>query len=801
MSPLYLLISIVMIVGFSISPPSFAAESEMCLQVIQHAENPKTGECQAFSTPCDVPSGWKVVDACTLPEKKRITPKFTVQKFSSCSAMEDAFVRILDRYQDRYWYSGLDGYGGPVMFGTTTKNVVTEAVRSDAGSAKAISPSVGSVSRDNSQYSDTNTQVQGVAEADIVKTNGKYIYTYSSAHSEVRIVQASDLSLHKVITLPENFSSVEMYLSHDRLIIVGQKYQMNANLYQSRWYAPESKTLVAIYHVGNPKMPVLERYNQIDGSYRESRLIDSRLYLLSTSDLRIPPVYMNSSARNEDATWSHTMDAIKKEFSIQAVVPQIREVRMSTSTGKYIQNVRSSTRNCSDVSFVLPDDDTLQHVNFTPSFISVSSIDITDPVARMKSDLLFGDVSQIHMSKNSLYITSVISQDTTAIDSKCPPNARCISPSYQNTSSTLVHRYELHNGNPMYVYTATISGNPMNQYSMDEDANGNFRIVTQQYAWSSGENKNSTVLSILDPKGTVIGKLDQIAPGENFQSARFIGNRLYLVTFEQIDPLFVIDLSVPTAPKVLGELKIPGYSTYLHPYDQDRLIGIGYDTKTNQWGGTQNAGLKIDLYNVADVKNPKQEASLILGDQGSSSEVLTNPRAFIWYAEKNLLLLPATLMKSANDPIDTYRSQSAFQGLVGISILPNEIKEKFRVTNISLDATLEKEWRDSCKAYTGNGSKPVCRKLLDGSEYCQVSSNYVPPYCFSDSTVETYFANQIWNYSNDFVTRALYVGDSFYSIANNSIQSWNFSNPTRSTARIIFPAKKAQTVPEKVLLK
>ena len=157
------------------------------------------------------------------------------------------------------------------------------------------------------------------------------------------------------------------------------------------------------------------------------------------------------------------------------------------------------------------------------------------------------------------------------------------------------------------------------------------------------------------------GTLSDIAPGENFQSSRFIGDRLYLVTFEQIDPLFVIDLKEKQNPKILGELKIPGYSTYLHPYDSNRLIGVGYDTKANQWGGTQNAGIKIDLYNVKDVKNPKQEQSLIIGDVGSSSDILWNPRLFTYYKEKNLLLMPGIFMTSANDPLDTYRSQSAFQ--------------------------------------------------------------------------------------------------------------------------------------------
>lgn len=157
---------------------------------------------------------------------------------------------------------------------------------------------------------------------------------------------------------------------------------------------------------------------------------------------------------------------------------------------------------------------------------------------------------------------------------------------------------------------------------MDEDMSGNFRIVTSLSSWSGGLNTSSTSLSVLNTSGTIVGSLTKIAPGENFQSSRFIGNRLYLVTFEQIDPLFVIDLADSKNPKILGELKIPGYSTYLHPYDTDRLIGIGYDTKTNQWGGTQNAGIKVDLYNVRDVKNPTRESSLALGDMGSSSDAL-----------------------------------------------------------------------------------------------------------------------------------------------------------------------------------
>lgn len=701
-------------------------------------------------------------------------PKFQVQNYATCEALEDSIIKIMERYQDRYWYPyAYYGRGGPIMVDSLAEKsvqalpaVAPTAVANDAGSSTSTDP-----------FSTTNTQVAWVDEADIVKTDGTYIYTYSQSRASISIVRMSDTTLVKTIALPTDYSNVQMYLSGNKLVLVGQKYTSTGPFYTYRYFAPESKAIIAVYDVSSPQDAKLERYNQIDGNYTDSRLIGSRLYFLSSTALRIPPYYMTKYSE-WDTAFDATVSKLKNDFALKNVVPQIREARLGGSLGRYIQSIRASAASCSDVSFILPDDATLENIDFTPSFVSVSSLDITRPTEKMQTQILFGDVSQIHMSASSLYITSTISQSQTVQeDQKCPENAKCIAPTYQYESSTLIHRYALENGTPKYVYTTKVTGNPMNQYSMDEDPSGNFRIVTQSYAWSSGENQSSTHLSVIDKTGKVIGSLSGLAPGENFQSARFMGNRLYLVTFEQIDPLFVIDLSTPTAPKVLWELKIPGYSTYLHPYDNDRLIGLGYDTFTNDWGGTQNAGLKIDLYNVSDVKNPKQEATLTLGDNGSSSEVLTNPRAFVYYKEKNLLLLPAQISYSAHDTEDQYRVKSVYQGLYGISILPGSITEKFRVTHIQAPADLEKEWRAECAQYTAKG-KQVCRKLLDGSEYCTSSYTYVPNYCYADSIVESYLAANLWNYSDSFITRVLYKGDKFYSIAEGGIKAWSLSSPS-----------------------
>jgi uncharacterized secreted protein with C-terminal beta-propeller domain len=346
------------------------------------------------------------------------------------------------------------------------------------------------------------------------------------------------------------------------------------------------------------------------------------------------------------------------------MIPRVSDMRIKGK--KYTREIRGAARGCDGVEYILPDVATLKNVNFSPSFATISAIDTKNPDAKVSTKLIFGDVANIHVSTDSMYIVSSISVDITSpVSSKCPPNARCaMSMAYTpSLSYTLVHAFTLDpkgkKAPATYRSSTTLPGSPLSQYSMDAYA-GDFRIITHVYNWD-GKNKSDTNLFVISADGKVKGSLRHIAPGENFQSSRFIGDRLYLVTFEQIDPFFVIDISDSTKPRILGELKIPGYSTYLHPYDKDRLIGIGYDTVTNQYGNIQNGGLKVDLYNVSDVKKPTREATLTLGDMGSYSEVLSNPRTFVWYAAKNTLYMPAILMKNAGDKNDMYRNSGAFQ--------------------------------------------------------------------------------------------------------------------------------------------
>ncbi|CAK4820236.1 unnamed protein product, partial [Aphanomyces euteiches] len=214
---------------------------------------------------------------------------------------------------------------------------------------------------------------------------------------------------------------------------------------------------------------------------------------------------------------------------------------------------------------------------------------------------------------------------------------------------------------------------------MDEYG-GYFRIATTTgEAWRNDEQTTKNNVYVLNEALEITGKLENLAPGERIYSTRFMGNRAYIVTFKQVDPLFVIDLTHPQAPKVLGSLKIPGFSDYLHPYDENHIIGFGKDTveMSNGNGGIAGVGsttafyqgMKIALFDVTDVSHPIEMFKESIGDRGTDSELLHNPKALLFNKEKGLLAFPVTLMKidpnskeqpALNNPSPAY-GQFAYQ--------------------------------------------------------------------------------------------------------------------------------------------
>lgn len=248
-------------------------------------------------------------------------------------------------------------------------------------------------------------------------------------------------------------------------------------------------------------------------------------------------------------------------------------------------------------------------------FVTIMSINTQDDDEEIRSETFLMDTTQnIFVSSKNIYITYT---------------------SYGGTEKTIIHKIAIAGGEIEYKSRGEVPGHVLNQFSMGE-YQGYFRIATTT-GWYEANH-----VYVLDEDLNITGRLEGLAPGERIYSARFMGNRAYLVTFKKVDPLFVIDLADPANPKVLGKLKIPGYSDYLHPYDETHLIGVGKDTVDASGGNfAWYQGVKIALFDVSDPENPREISKYIIGQRGTDSLALRDHKAFLFSRSKNLLVIPA----------------------------------------------------------------------------------------------------------------------------------------------------------------
>ncbi|MFH0748696.1 MAG: beta-propeller domain-containing protein [Candidatus Bathyarchaeota archaeon] len=415
-------------------------------------------------------------------------------------------------------------------------------------------------------YSTTNIQVEGVDEADIVKTDGEYLYLVSGAVIYIlRVHPPEEAKLLSKLNL--NTSVVGMYVKGEKLVLMQGGYISD----YLRYYPLSEKTCILLYDISNRSAPYLETSVAIDGTYFNSRMIQDFVY-----------VVVNKPAQVTD--------------NEGVVLP---EVQMGNTT---------LTINASNIYYT-------GIIDYSYYFTSILALNVQDSTQKpIVESLLLGATSNIYVSAENIYLTSSI---------------------YSIPYGTRINKVSIKAGNIIPLASTLVSGFVLNQYSMDE-YNEFFRIAT-----SDGK---STRVTIFDKDLKAIGKLEDLAPGESLYSARFMNDRCYLVTFKKTDPLFTIDLKDSTNPKVLGQLKIPGYSDYLHPYDENHLIGVGKETIEAENGNfAWYQGVKISLFDVSNISQPKEISKIEIGDRGTDSPVLNDPKAFLFSKSKNLLVLPILL--------------------------------------------------------------------------------------------------------------------------------------------------------------
>jgi inhibitor of cysteine peptidase len=721
------------------------------------------------------PAFAETIDSSLIHKTQQQTaPNFAPKTFSSCADMRIQVVDFMETYYKKYppypYYRTKDGI--------TPVDIMAESVTaSPMVDSMKTSDTSHSQSSGIQEHSTTNTRTLGIDEPDTVKTDGTYIYSVQIQDKTLMIHSADDrLEPITKILLPDEFTSGEILLDGNRLILVAQKYVYKAE-YENAWIDRSQKTVVVVYDITQRKKPLLERYSQIDGYLREVRLVGWKLTMITSTSFNVP--YDRYFSKTTGNIWQLDMEKFSGDFSPKNVIPKRIDFaiwKKSADISQEINRARSLRRlqeidasTCAQIQYVLPDTATLENYNFTPTFTAITQISVRTPTSKPVTNLLFWDVSKIYLaSSGNLYLTS---QLYSGYNQTCPLNGRCIMRWVPPATQTILHKYSTNVARAQYQRSTLIQGSLISDYAIDEGKNAEIRLVTQK----TGEEKES-IVTILNSSFVQIGILTGLGKTENFQSSRFIGDRLYLVTFKQIDPFFVIDMADSKNPKVLWELKIPGYSTYLHPYDQDRLIGIGYDTYENSWGGTQNAGIKVDLYNVSDVSHPKQEGTLTLGWAGSSSDALVNPRLFVWRKSKNTLYLPTTLTTpiSKDRP---YEYTDYFQGMIAIKIDPlasKVVQEIGRHTHISWnDGDLQKDLVKECSQYIPTSQK-ICRKLISWEEICSdwsTSASYTPNYCYADAGLWAYKAAKIWEKSLDFIDRIVYVKNRIFTFSRSQITS------------------------------
>jgi inhibitor of cysteine peptidase len=249
-------------------------------------------------------------------------------------------------------------------------------------------------------------------------------------------------------------------------------------------------------------------------------------------------------------------------------------------------------------------------------FVTIMAVNVKNSGEDVKTKtILMGSAQNIFVSLKNLYITYT---------------------EFGEGEKTAVHKISIEGGRIEYVARGEVPGTVLNQFSMDEH-NGYFRIATTRGEWGNGSTNN---VYVLDEGMKLVGSLENLAPGERIYSVRFMGDRAYMVTYVRVDPLFVLDLSSPNSPRVLGELKIPGYSDYLHPYDETHIIGIGKETTTTDDGWEISLGVKIALFDVSDPTNPVEISKYTVGGRGTESLALQDHRAFLFSRKRGLMVIP-----------------------------------------------------------------------------------------------------------------------------------------------------------------
>jgi len=505
-------------------------------------------------------------------------------------------------------------------------------------------------------YSTTNVQVQNVDEPDYLKNDSKYVYIVSqNTLSIIDAYPAESAKLVLKIALDIESQWIQnMFLNEDRLVIFYNGQSQDEIIPQFDFiprpsYKPVTHSLIV--DVSDKEKPVILKDYTIDGNFRDARMIGNYAYLVTNSNIdyqypRLPIIMERSEpVMIPDAFYFDNIERFSNFNTLTAI-----DIFGDTITSETFLMGYSGTIYVSENNFYLTYQQNLPYGFYEDSnrdrffdvVVPLLPAEIQGKIKEIQNDSSlssarqWGEISEVLQDS---YNRMSKSQKETLFDNIREALAEYDAKIQEESRKTIIHKISIDEDKLEYVAKGSVPGRLLNQFSMDEH-DDRFRVATtvEYYTQYKGTIRSNAVY-VLDETLKIVGGLDEIAPDESIFSARFMGDRLYLVTFQQIDPFFVIDLSSDT-PKILGELKIPGFSNYLHPYDDDYVIGVGRDTKEVGSGRVQQLGVKVALFGVSDVNNPIVVDDFVIGDSSTYSEALDDHKAFFFDKNKGILSIP-----------------------------------------------------------------------------------------------------------------------------------------------------------------
>ena len=586
-------------------------------------------------------------------------PSGDIKKFGSADEIRQYITNNTQLAQQSYY-----GTNGAMAATDRMTAVPVMAVQESAAKGASLSGSLPSTGGFGSpDYSQTNVQVAGVDEPDFVKNDGRYIYVISG--NTLTIVNAFPATSASVVSKTElEDTPREIFINGDRLVLLktgseevsgtderpapvsAEKMAIMPPRYP--YYRSAPVTHAVFYDISDRAHPKVLKDLTIDGDYVNARMIGDTVYLLSRESVYPYDDRIIVPAVRENAKIVATPDVYY--FDNPEMQYDFTTVTSFDARNGATKDAKTYLVGSGNIIYVSPDAMYVSYQKYhniyrpmrgmvEPAIDVVrGSIGSAVGIAQVSSPVLVEDFNTMSESERQAVIAEMKSGEQQAVLKR-----------EIDQSTTVIHKIGINNGAITYLEKGEVPGYLKNQFAMDEYS-GNLRVATTSDVWTNRGQYEYNNVFVLDSAMKTIGSLTHIAEQEKIYSTRFIGDRLYMVTFKRIDPFFVIDLSTPSSPKILGKLKIPGYSDYLHPYDKNHIIGIGKETTTNDWGGVSTKGLKLALFDVSDVEHPKQIDKVEIGDSGTDSAALTDHRAFLFDKNKNLLVIPARVVKQIDIP-------------------------------------------------------------------------------------------------------------------------------------------------------